>query len=129
MATIVPLLAVDDVQAAVEYYEGKLGFAREFVHPADAPVFATVRFEGARLMLEAAPGFAAKYGLEAAAGPRGRGMDVNVAMDGAIDELYAKVTAAGAEVVRPIFTTAYGMRQFTVRDPHGYLLTFIRHME
>ena len=32
----------------------------------------------------------------------------------------------GAEVVRPIFTTSYGMRQFTIRDTNGYLLTFIK---
>jgi uncharacterized glyoxalase superfamily protein PhnB len=92
-------------------------------------VFAAVGFEGVRLMLEAATGFAAKYGMQAAAWPRGRGVDVNVAMDGDIDAYYGRVTAAGAEVVRPIFTTAYGMRQFTIRDPGGYLLTFIRQGE
>ncbi len=124
-----PLLTVDDVRAAVEYYEDKLGFAREFVHPADAPVFATVSFAGDRLMFEAAAGFAAKYGMEAAVWPWGRGVDFNVAMDGDIDAYYGKVTAAGAEVARPIFTTGYGMRQFTVRDLSGYLLTFIKHEE
>ena len=128
MAAFVPLLVVDDVPATVEYYE-KLGFAREFVHPAEAPVFATVTFEGARLMFEAGAGFAAKFGMEATIWPWGRGVDLNVAMDGAIDAYYGQVTAAGAEVVRPIFTTEYGMRQFTVRDLNGYLLTFIRHGE
>ncbi|HWQ62518.1 MAG TPA: hypothetical protein VN521_09420 [Negativicutes bacterium] len=73
MAAFVPLLVVDDVRAAVDYYEGKLGFAREFVHPAEAPDFAAVRFEGARLMFEAGAGFAAKYGMEAAVWPWGRG--------------------------------------------------------
>jgi uncharacterized glyoxalase superfamily protein PhnB len=129
VAAIVPLLTVDDVPATVDYYEGKLGFAREFVHPPDGPVFATVRYEGARLMFEAAAGFAAKYGMEAAVWPRGRGVDLNVAMDGAIDAFYDRVRAAGAEIVRPIFTTGYGMRQFTVRDLNGYLLTFIKHEE
>ncbi len=129
MAVFVPLLVVDDVGAAVGYYEDKLGFAREFVHPADAPVFATVRFEGARLMFESGAGFAAKYGMEAANWPWGRGVDLNVAMDGDIDAYYRQVTVAGAEIARPIFTTGYGMRQFTVRDLSGYLLTFIRQSE
>ena len=129
MAVVVPLLMVDDVAATVEYYEAKLGFARELVYPPAAPEFATVRFEGARLMFEAGAGFAAKYGMEATVWPWGRGVDLNVAMDGAIDAYYGRVTAAGAEVARPIFTTEYGMRQFTVRDLNGYLLTFIRHGE
>jgi len=126
---VVPLLAVDDVLAAVEYYEVKLEFAREFVFPAEKPVFATVGREGARLMLEAATGYAAKYGMEAAGWPRGRGVDLNIALTGDIDGFYGRVSAAGAEVVRPIFTTDYGMRQFTVRDPDGYLVTFIKHGE
>ena len=126
MAAFVPLLAVDDVRAAVEHYERKLLFAREFVYPEAEPVFATMGHEGARLMLEAATGFAAKYGMEAAVWPRGRGVDLNVKLDGDIDDYYGRVTAAGADVVRPIFTTDYGMRQFTVRDLDGYLLTFIR---
>ncbi|MDT8902703.1 VOC family protein [Anaeroselena agilis] len=121
-----PLLAVDDVRAAVEYYEQRLLFAREFVYPSTEPVFATIGYEGARLMLEAATGFAAKYGMEAAVWPRGRGVDLNVRLDGDIDAYYERVTAAGAAVARPVFTTEYGMRQFTVRDLDGYLLTFIR---
>jgi len=126
VAAVVPLLAVDDVRAAVEFYETRLGFVREFVYPAEAPAFATVGRDGARLMLEAATGFAAKFGMEAAVWPRGRGVDLNVTLDGDLDGYYGRVTAAGAEVARPIFTTEYGMRQFTVRDLDGYLLTFIK---
>jgi uncharacterized glyoxalase superfamily protein PhnB len=126
VAAVVPLLAVDDVGAAVEFYEQKLLFAREFVYPAAEPVFATVGREGARLMFEAVTGFAAKFGMAAAVWPRGRGVDLNVTLDGDIDAYYGRVTAAGAEVARPIFTTEYGMRQFTVRDLDGYLLTFIK---
>ena len=128
MASVVPLLAVADVRVAVEFYENQLGFAREFVYPAAGPLFATVRLDGARLMFEAAGAFAAKYGETAAGQPRGRGVDLNLTVDGDIDAYYLKVTAAGTVPVRPIFTTDYGMRQFTVRDQDGYLLTFIRHV-
>jgi uncharacterized glyoxalase superfamily protein PhnB len=128
VASVVPLLAVADVRAAVEFYEGRLGFTREFVYPATGPVFATVRLDGARLMFEAYDSFAAKYGGEAAGAPHGRGVDLNLTVDGDIDAYYRKVTTGGVVPVRPIFTTDYGMRQFTVRDQGGYLLTFIRHV-
>jgi uncharacterized glyoxalase superfamily protein PhnB len=36
------------------------------------------------------------------------------------------VPAAGAEVVEPLFDTAYGTRKLTVKDPEGNELGFAR---
>lgn len=41
-----------------------------------------------------------------------------------IDELYAKVTAAGVTVVRPIADQDYGSREFAIADPEGNLWSF-----
>ncbi|WP_046471444.1 VOC family protein [Allosalinactinospora lopnorensis] len=40
------------------------------------------------------------------------------------DGLFARATAAGAEVVRPIRDEDYGNRSFIVRDPEGNLWSF-----
>lgn len=40
------------------------------------------------------------------------------------DALFARATAAGAEVVRPIDDTDYGSRAFVVRDPEGNIWSF-----
>ncbi|MDR3793524.1 MAG: VOC family protein [Terracidiphilus sp.] len=39
------------------------------------------------------------------------------------DAAFARATAAGAEVVRALYDTAYDSREFTVRDPEGYTWT------
>ena len=40
------------------------------------------------------------------------------------DALFARATAAGAEVVRGLEDTDFGSRTFTVRDPEGNLWSF-----
>lgn len=40
------------------------------------------------------------------------------------DALYARVTAAGGDVIRPLQNTDYGAREFAVRDPEGNLWSF-----
>jgi uncharacterized glyoxalase superfamily protein PhnB len=41
-----------------------------------------------------------------------------------IDGLHKRAAAAGAEIVREPFTTDYGSRDFTARDPEGNLWQF-----
>jgi uncharacterized glyoxalase superfamily protein PhnB len=40
------------------------------------------------------------------------------------DGLYARATAAGAEVLRELNDTEYGSREFSVRDPEGNIWSF-----
>lgn len=40
------------------------------------------------------------------------------------DALFARATAAGAEVVRALQDTDYGSRDFSVRDPEGHVWNF-----
>jgi len=40
------------------------------------------------------------------------------------DALFARATAAGAEVVRPLKDEDFASRGFTVRDPEGNLWSF-----
>ncbi|MFE6307924.1 VOC family protein [Nocardiopsis sp. NPDC057823] len=40
------------------------------------------------------------------------------------DALYRRAAGHGADIVRPLETTDYGAREFTVRDPEGNLWSF-----
>ena len=40
------------------------------------------------------------------------------------EALYRRAVEAGAEIVRELYTTDYGSRDFTVRDPEGNLWAF-----
>ncbi|MDR3564713.1 MAG: hypothetical protein P4N59_25225 [Negativicutes bacterium] len=129
MQQIVPLLVVKDVLAAIDDYGRRLGFTAEFSHPPDKPMFATVKRQMVRIMFEAEASYMSKDGTGfKPRNPRGLGIELHLVMADGIDAYYETVMAAGADVIRPLFTTEYGMRQFTVRDAAGYLLTFIQHM-
>ena len=41
-----------------------------------------------------------------------------------VDGLYAELAARGAAVVYPPMVQPYGMREFAIRDPNGYVLGF-----
>jgi lactoylglutathione lyase len=56
-----------------------------------------------------------------APGDRGRGVEIVLLLDG-IEAVYRLARAAGADIVRPLDTWPWRMRQFWVRHPDGYLL-------
>jgi len=41
-----------------------------------------------------------------------------------LDAMFAELTSHGVEVAYPPTTQPYGMREFAVRDPNGYVLGF-----
>ena len=55
--------------------------------------------------------------------PRAGTISLYIAVDDP-DAVYARATAAGAEVVRELTDTDYGSREFSVRDPEGNLWSF-----
>jgi catechol 2,3-dioxygenase-like lactoylglutathione lyase family enzyme len=112
-------LTVRDVRASAAWYESALGFR---------PVYALAG-EGGRqtmshlrrdryqdLMLVAAP-----PGEEEASG--GRGIVINLALDGDIDDLASRARSAGGPVDGPA-RTAWNTVELTISDPDGYVLTF-----
>jgi len=108
---VTPILSVDDVDAALAWHEGALGFARAWTW--GEPVeLASVCREHVELNL----------GLRGKVGPPGPSqVYLRVAP---IDAVWALVQAAGAEIVTPIGDRAYGMRDFSIRDPSGNRLDF-----
>jgi uncharacterized glyoxalase superfamily protein PhnB len=41
-----------------------------------------------------------------------------------VDALHEELVERGAEILHAPVDTEYGMRDFRVRDPHGYILAF-----
>jgi uncharacterized glyoxalase superfamily protein PhnB len=56
-------------------------------------------------------------------GRRGVALDVRIVVAD-VDALYRRVRAAGVEIVHDIADRDYGLRDFIVRDPHGYRVRF-----
>ena len=102
-------LAVSDVLAAVDFYTKKLGFWLAFTW-GDPPTFAGVNLGHVQIFLQQAT-------------PDPKGCSVYFVV-GDADELYEYHRANGVEVVEPPGDREYGIRDYTVRDLHGYYLVF-----
>lgn len=64
------------------------------------------------------------------ADPRGNGVTIYIEVDD-IDTLHERVSDAGLlmNIVKPIETMWYGLRQFSMADPDGYIVTLNQQVE
>lgn len=104
-----PSLSVSDVLAAADFYTKKLGFSLGFTW-GDPPTMAGVTLGNVQIFLELGT-------------PSPKGCGVYFVVDDA-DELYEFHRANGVEVVVPPEDRNYGLRDYAVRDLHGYRLAF-----
>jgi catechol 2,3-dioxygenase-like lactoylglutathione lyase family enzyme len=102
-------LHVPDLETAVDFYADKLGFERSFTW-GDPPTFAGVKLGDVQMFLQKGP-------------PNPSGCSVYFAVGNA-DELYEFQHANGVEVVQAPGDREYGLRDYSVRDLYGYVLTF-----
>jgi catechol 2,3-dioxygenase-like lactoylglutathione lyase family enzyme len=127
---LVPELDVTDLDAALAFYVGVLGFQVLYDRPEER--FAYLEREGAELMLEEATGPGRRLRTAPLERPFGRGVNLQVACSD-VETLCA--AAPLAQVVLPLETRWYragaverGNRQFVVADPDGYLLRFFEDL-
>ena len=104
-----PSLAVSDVVAAADFYTKKLGFWQAFTG-GEPPTMAGLNLGHVQMFLEQGT-------------PNPTGCSVYFVIDNA-DDLYEFQRAKGVEIVTPPGDRDYGLRDYTVRDLHGYALTF-----
>ena len=104
-----PTLEVRDVAAATDFYTTKLGFTLGFSW-GEPPVIAGVNLGKVQMFLERGT-------------PNPAGCSVYFVV-GDADELHAFHRAGGVEVVVPLGDRVYGLRDYRVRDLHGYELNF-----
>ena len=102
-------LMVSDVAAAVEYYAQKLGFAVDFTS-GEPPAMAGVSLGKVQIFLDRGT-------------PEPKGCYIYFVVED-VDALYELHRAAGVEIVRPPQDQEYDLRDYVVRDLHGYSLTF-----
>lgn len=109
-----PMIHVPDVRATAAWYEG-IGFTvlETFGDGGDALSFAILSAADTRVMLNA--------GGRPSTAER-REVDLYVDVDD-VDLRFASLRER-VEVVEPLHDTEYGMREFVVRDPNGFWITF-----
>lgn len=102
---------VSDLQRSVTWYTEVLGFEVEAFWPPEQPNYAHFR-----------AGSGATFAVMEAEGNGGR---FNFTVDDP-DALWHTLSGR-VEVVEELFDTAYGTRKFTIRDPDGNELGFVKN--
>ena len=119
---ITPNLLVANVERSLAFYVDTLGFARGMTVPDASPfAFASVTagpveifFNDAAGAVQEYPGFAGK--------PIGCTGTLFIELQG-IDAFHERLDPS-VKIVMPIETKFYGMREFAIEDPDGYVITF-----
>jgi lactoylglutathione lyase len=119
---LTPNLLVANVERSLAFYVDILGFARGMTVPDQSPfAFASVAsgpveifFNDAAGAMKEYPGFAGK--------PIGATGTLFIEVEG-VNALHDRLKTS-VKVAMPIETKFYGMREFAIEDPDGYVITF-----
>ena len=125
---VTPNLIVSDIARSTAFYRDVLGFSVTTTVPDQAPfVFVWLQRGGVNVFLNAAE--AARDDLPTVASRNiGGTMTMFTIVEAAtadegVDALFRSVDGK-ARVLMPLKNQFYGMREFAVEDPDGYVLTF-----
>jgi len=119
---LTPNLLVSNVERSLAFYVDTLGFERGMTVPDTSPfVFAAVTSEPVEIFLNDAATAVKEYPAFAGK-PIGATGTLYIEVDG-VDALHDRIKST-VKVVMPIATQFYGMREFAIEDPDGYVLTF-----
>lgn len=119
-----PNLLVSDVSASLAFYQDVLGFELVRSVPDEAPfVFVWLKRGGVELFLNDVKTAADSIKLDLRAGGTST-LYVDVSdVKALLDQLTGR-----AKVVMPLTDQFYGMREFAILDPDGYLVTFAQRI-
>ena len=115
VTSLAPQFLVDDLARSITYYE-RLGFT--FGEPWEG-FYAIGYLDGLELHLKEAP----KNDEERRHRRANDHLDAAVGVDG-IEAFYARCTAHGAMIIKPLTDTPWGTKGFYIEDPDGYILSF-----
>jgi len=128
-----PNLMVRDVRAAIAFYCDLLGFTLVMAVPdgiddvvadlsgGERLRYAMMQAGASRLMVQVCDSLVEELPVLAATDP-GRGASLTLYVEVADVEALAAKLPATTEIVRPLATSWYGMRELYVRDPDGYIV-------
>ena len=124
LSTVAPTFLVADVGATIRWYESELGFT-SFPFPKNPPyVFASVSRDTVEIMFQHLEGFRKPdlYSLRS-----GGVWDAYLRISG-LKDFYDKVKDR-IDIKQPLHRQPYGLSEFEVRDPNGYILVFSELIE
>ena len=119
---LTPNLIVSSVEGSLAFYEGLLGLTRAMTVPEQSPfVFASVTsgpveifFNDRSTVAKESPQFGGKA--------LGGGNTMFIEVEG-VDAFHDSINTR-VKIVLPLVTQWYGMREFAIEDPDGYIITF-----
>jgi len=119
---LTPNLLVTNVERSLAFYVDTLGCERGMTVPDASPfVFASVTSGPVEIFLNDAATAVKEYPAFAGK-PIGATGTLYIEVEG-VDALHDRIKSM-VKVVMPIATQFYGMREFAIEDPDGYVLTF-----
>ena len=122
---LTPNLVVSNVERSLAFYRDVLGFAVSATVPDAAPyVFAAIASGGVEIFLNAPEPVIAEYPAFAGR-PIGGTLTLYVEVSG-VKGLHDAL-AARVPIVTPLEKKFYGVTEFMIQDPDGYLITFGEH--
>lgn len=129
---VTPNLIVSDVDRSTTFYRDVLGFSVVVTVPEAAPfVFVWLQRDNVNVFLNAPAGVAED--VPALAGRVVGGTNTLFiaieadSVETGIDALHARIAGQG-RVVMPLKNQFYGMREFGIEDPDGYIIFFAQRI-
>ena len=129
---VTPNLIVADLERSLRFYREVLGFVTIATVPDDAPyVFAWVQRGNVSVFLNAKAGVAVDLPALSARTIGGTNTMFMVieadSVEAGIDALFAELDGK-VSLVMPLKTQFYGMREFGIEDPDGYVILFAQRV-
>jgi lactoylglutathione lyase len=121
-SSVTPSLLVADIDRSAAFYHGVLGFQVKETVPDVAPfVFVWLERDGVSVFLNDPKAVAHDFPDAMRRTPGGTATMFFVVSE--VDALHSHVAPHG-QIVIPLKTQFYGMREFAMEDPDGHLITF-----
>jgi catechol 2,3-dioxygenase-like lactoylglutathione lyase family enzyme len=114
-----PVLLVDDVRRAGDYYRDRLGFEVTYYDRIPSH-YAYAARDGVYLHFARFDGAQPRPNSDAAPPDM---FDVYIYVDD-VEAVHEELVGRGANVMHGPVDQGYGVREIRVRDPHGYILAF-----
>ena len=119
---LTPNLLVASVERSLAFYVDTLGFARGMTVPDASPfVFAAVTSGDVEIFVNDAATAVKEYPAFAGK-PNGATGTMYIELEG-VDALHERIKSS-VTISMPLVTQFYGMREFGILDPDGYVITF-----
>lgn len=118
VSKLTPVLVVDAIEPSLEFWEGRLGFARTVEVPHENALgFVILVKDGVELMFQSAASVAADLG--SSAGGESAALFIEVK-----DLAEFEQALIGYPIAMPRRTTFYGMHEIGVKEPGGHFVVF-----